>query len=249
MVKPRLCANSAFFLELSATGDRPTDATGTALPANRPPVRANPDDDQSKPTLILPPLLLPLSLTLALELARQKPSTMVINPFFPPAVADAAAVGVGAVCGALCRHQIGQSLTKQIAKDPKRFGHLTGWHTAGINVVGSFILGGIFATPVVTAGAGAPAAATKAAATSAAAPSKVPINVASYGLTARAKLLAGVGFCGSFTTFSTYSVDIVNMIGRGDAARAMGYIAVNNIGGVGAAAAGMLLVRKLIAGK
>ena len=176
---------------------------------------------------------------------------MVVNPFFPPVIADAAAVGVGAVCGALCRHQIGQSLTKQIAKDPKRFGHLTGWHTAGINVVGSFVLGGIFATPVVTATEGAPAAATKAAAaaTSASAPSKGPINVASFGLTARAKLLAGAGFCGSFTTFSTYSVDIVNMIGRGEAARALGYVAFNNIGGVGAAAAGMLLVRKLIAGK
>ena len=61
--------------------------------------------------------------------------------------------------------------------------------------------------------------------------------------------MAGVGFCGSFTTFSTYSVDIVNMIGRGEAARALGYVAVNNVGGVGAAAAGMLLVRKLIAGK
>ena len=178
---------------------------------------------------------------------------MVVNPFFPPFVADAAAVGVGAVCGALCRHQIGQSLTKQIAKDPERFGHLTGWHTAGINVVGSFVLGGIFAAPVVTATEGAPAAAaTKAAASTSAqavAPSKVPINVASFGLTARAKLMAGVGFCGSFTTFSTYSVDIVNMIGRGEAARVLGYVALNNIGGVGAAAAGMLLVRKLIAGK
>lgn len=174
---------------------------------------------------------------------------MVVNPFFPPFVADAAAVGAGAVCGALCRHQIGQSVTKHIAKDPERFGHLTGWHTAGINVVGSFVLGGIFAAPVVTATEGAPAAATKAAATSAVAPSKVPINVASFGLTARTKLMAGVGFCGSFTTFSTYSVDIVNMIGRGEAARALGFVAANNIGGVGAAAAGMLLVRKLIAWK
>jgi CrcB protein len=161
---------------------------------------------------------------------------MVVNPFFPPVVADAAAIGVGAVCGALCRHHIGQSVTKQLAKDPKRFGHLTGWHTAGINVVGSFILGGIFASPVATA-------------ESAPALSTVPANAASFGLTARAKLLAGVGFCGSFTTFSTYSVDIVNMIGRGEAARALGYIGMNNIGGVGAAAAGMLLVRKMIAGK
>ena len=159
-------------------------------------------------------------------------------------VADAAAIGAGAVCGALCRHHVGQSVTKQIAKDPKRFGHLTGWYTAGINVLGSFILGGVFATPVVSAAAESAKSST--AATSAA--SKVPVQTG-FGLTPRAKLLAGVGFCGSFTTFSTYSVDIVNMIGRGEAARALGYVAVNNVGGVSAAAAGMLLVRKLISGK
>jgi hypothetical protein len=36
-----------------------------------------------------------------------------------------------------------------IASDPKRYGKLTGWHTAGINVAGSFLLGGISASPTV----------------------------------------------------------------------------------------------------
>lgn len=48
-------------------------------------------------------------------------------PFFPPpALMDATAVGVGAVCGAMCRHQVGRAAAEQIAKDPKRLGHLTG---------------------------------------------------------------------------------------------------------------------------
>ena len=163
-------------------------------------------------------------------------ATMPLIPYLPPIATDAAAVGIGAVCGALCRHHVGQAATKQIAKDPKRFGHLTGWHTAGINVLGSFILGGVFASPLI----GAEAAATA---------KNTPAATQSFGLTPRAKLMAGVGFCGSFTTFSTYSVDIVNMIGRGEAARALGYAMANNVGGVGAAACGMMMIRKLFAGK
>jgi hypothetical protein len=38
---------------------------------------------------------------------------------------------------------------KFIASDPKQYGKLTGWHTAGINVAGSFLLGGIAATPSI----------------------------------------------------------------------------------------------------
>ena len=161
---------------------------------------------------------------------------MPFTTYLPPIATDAAAVGIGAVCGALCRHRVGQAATKQIERDPKRFGHLTGWHTAGINVLGSFILGGVFASPLVGAETLPPV-------------KGAPGATQSFGLSPRAKLMAGVGFCGSFTTFSTYSVDIVNMIGRGEAARALGYAMANNVGGVGAAACGMMLIRKIFAGK
>jgi len=59
------------------------------------------------------------------------------------------------------------------------------------------------------------------------------------------KLLLGVGFCGSFTTFSTFSVDVVNMIGRGEMLKATTYVMTNNIGGVCAAAAGMMAAKKI----
>ena len=51
--------------------------------------------------------------------------------------------------GALSRYQAGRVAAEFIASDPTRYGKLTGWHTAGINVAGSFLLGGISATPTV----------------------------------------------------------------------------------------------------
>ena len=64
----------------------------------------------------------------------------------------------------------------------------------------------------------------------------------------RGRLMAGVGFCGSFTTFSTFSVDIVGMLGKGEMARALSYMAVNNVGGVAAAFTGFTLAKRLIKG-
>jgi len=137
-----------------------------------------------------------------------------------PFASDAAAVGVGAVCGALCRYQIGRLAVDRIAADPKRFGSFTGWHTCGINVLGSFVLGGIAGSPVAS-------------------------SPKASGLTPRAKLLLGVGFCGSFTTFSTFSVDIVTWLAKGQTMKALSYATVNNVGGVAAAAAGMSLAKRI----
>lgn len=64
-------------------------------------------------------------------------------------------------------------------------------------------------------------------------------------LTPRVRLLIGVGFCGSFTTFSTFSVDVVNMIGKGEMVKAISYALANNIGGVTAAATGMIIAKKM----
>lgn len=64
---------------------------------------------------------------------------------------DAIAIGIGACFGAMSRYQIGKAATEYIATDPNKYKSFQGWHTAGINIVGSFILGGITATPTITA--------------------------------------------------------------------------------------------------
>jgi len=142
---------------------------------------------------------------------------------------ETVAIGIGAVCGAISRYQVGRVCGEWIAKDPN-LNHMSGWHTALINIGGSFILGGVSVAPSPnskkTPEAGKPR---------------------TFGLSPKARLLMGVGFCGSFTTFSTYSVDIAGWLAQGKTAKALSYVMVNNVGGVVAAAAGMALVKKLFA--
>ena len=95
---------------------------------------------------------------------------------------------------------------------------------SGYNILGSFILGGLAGVPTVDAAA----------------------SHDHRGITARTRLMAGVGFCGSFTTFSTFSVDIMGMLGKGEMARACSYMCLNNVGGVMAAFAGFNIARKII---
>lgn len=65
------------------------------------------------------------------------------------------------------------------------------------------------------------------------------------GMSPRMKLLMGVGFCGAYTTFSTYSVDVVTWLSQGQTQKALSYMAVNNIGGIAAAAIGMMVMKKI----
>jgi len=137
---------------------------------------------------------------------------------------DAVAVSIGAVFGAISRYQAGRMATEWIAADPKLRSHWQGWHTAAINVGGSFILGVVTGVPLV---------------------SEPPQPASKFALSPRAKLLLGVGFCGSFTTFSTYSIDVATWMAQGQTTRALSYIMTNNAGGVMAAAMGLVLVQKL----
>lgn len=60
-------------------------------------------------------------------------------------------------------------------------------------------------------------------------------------LTPRQRLMIGTGFCGAFTTFSTFSVDVINMINSGQYARATVLVLGTNVISIGAAFVGYRL--------
>jgi len=97
---------------------------------------------------------------------------------------DVAALGLGAFVGALSRYQAGKVAADFIATDPKRFGKLAGWHTTGLNISGSFLLGVIYAMPTVDVNK----------------VNQIHTGVATnpferfQGLTPRTKLMLGVGY-------------------------------------------------------
>jgi CrcB protein len=55
----------------------------------------------------------------------------------------------------------------------------------------------------------------------------------------------GVGFLGGFTTFSTFSVQVVLDVDAGEPWRALGYLVASVVGGVAAATCGYALGRRL----
>jgi len=66
--------------------------------------------------------------------------------------------------------------------------------------------------------------------------SKVPGN---------AQLLVGTGFCGAFTTFSTYSVDVLKLAQQGQVVQAVGLVMASNTLSIAAAGVGMRAGAKL----
>ena len=70
------------------------------------------------------------------------------------------------------------------------------------------------------------------------------LNTAAPGVPPKFKLLVGTGFCGSFTTFSTFSVDVVDMLRKKKLGEAVCHVLANNVGSMAAAAGGMMLVSK-----
>lgn len=65
------------------------------------------------------------------------------------------------------------------------------------------------------------------------------------GFDEQRRLLVGVGFCGAFTTLSSFVVDASQMLGRGESVAAFGYIAFTLAGGFACFYGGALLYRAL----
>ena len=59
------------------------------------------------------------------------------------------------------------------------------------------------------------------------------------------RLLLGIGVLGGFTTFSAFSLELVNMIERGDWAVAAGYAILSVAGSVAALFAGLAAIRAI----
>lgn len=87
------------------------------------------------------------------------------------------------------------------------------YHTLFVNVVGSFILGAV-----------------------------VGLALGRFAVSEPVRLLVGVGFCGAFTTFSTFAVETL-------ANRSVGAVllnvSLNNVLSIGAAALGLYLAMRI----
>jgi CrcB protein len=68
--------------------------------------------------------------------------------------------------------------------------------------------------------------------------------VARAGRRPRLALLGGIGFCGSFTTFSSWILQLQQLLARGQAASALLLLALSLAGGLAAAALGLSLAER-----
>jgi CrcB protein len=72
-------------------------------------------------------------------------------------------------------------------------------------------------------------------------------SLATPAVSAEIRALLTTGFCGGYTTFSTFSYETVRLIEDGDWRRAGWYVAASVILAVGAAFAGLVVTRNVLA--
>lgn len=75
----------------------------------------------------------------------------------------------------------------------------------------------------------------------------VEYALSSTAVSREARVLLTAGFCGGFTTFSTFALETVRLAQDGDHVRAAGYVAASVLLGLLALAAGLFLARALLA--
>jgi CrcB protein len=91
----------------------------------------------------------------------------------------------------------------------RRFGVSWPFGTFAINVVGAFVLGLLTGL------------------------------LLHHGLSHSTKAIVGTGFCGAFTTYSSFSLEAVRLAQQQRRTTAIGYVVVTLVVGLGAAAAGL----------
>ncbi|UNK19890.1 fluoride efflux transporter CrcB [Paenibacillus sp. N3/727] len=69
--------------------------------------------------------------------------------------------------------------------------------------------------------------------------------LSSTHISTQVRLLIGTGFTGAFTTFSTFTVDTVRLIGNGQNAVAVIYVVISVVGGLLMSCIGVWLGRKM----
>lgn len=89
------------------------------------------------------------------------------------------------------------------------------WGTLGVNLIGGFLMGAVVGVLARTGGS------------------------------EPTRLFVAVGILGGFTTFSSFSLDMMTMIERGDWPAAFAYAAVSVFGALAALFAGLMLTRAL----
>lgn len=97
----------------------------------------------------------------------------------------------------------------------KRLDRVFPWGTLTVNVSGSFLLGLITGLALY------------------------------HGFPTTPKLLIGTGFCGAYTTFSTFAVETVRLGEEGSPAEAFGNVLMSTVGALLAGAAGLALAAAL----
>jgi CrcB protein len=73
----------------------------------------------------------------------------------------------------------------------------------------------------------------------------VRLVLSAPGLTPEMRALLTIGFCGGYTTFSTFSFDVLNLLERGQVARAALYVSASVLLSVGAMMAGFAIARSV----
>jgi CrcB protein len=96
-------------------------------------------------------------------------------------------------------------------------GHGFPYGTLIVNIAGSFILGAV-----------------------------IEVSALAWSPSPEIRAMIVVGLLGAFTTFSTFSLDVVTMMTRGEMAHALVYVGVSIIASIGALWAGMALLRSVL---